>query len=688
MDMLLEGANSNARITTEGRSADYTQYYNHDALDVHTYTRVTYHDVYPGIDWVVYTTEARLPGAPSGMKYDFVLRSGADPANIQLLFKDQTELRLLADGSLLHGNPMGRFTEEKPVSFQNGKEVGTRFVLNGDRLSFALDNYDRSQPLTIDPARIWGTYYGGTGSDFGSSCTVDSSGNVYLAGTTGSTSDIASAGHENTFGGGDYDAFLVKFDAAGVRQWGTYYGGSLLDVGYSCAVDGNGNAYLAGSTNSSNGIAYAGHQNTFGGEWDAFLVKFDASGMRQWSTYYGGMGDDRVGSYCAVDGSGNVYLPGYTYSPDAIASGGHQNTLGGEWDAFLVKFNAAGLRQWGTYYGGSYPDFAYGCVADGSGNVYLSGFTLSSTAIASGGHQNTIGGSSDAFLVKFDASGVRQWGTYYGGPELDSGQACAVDDNGNVYLAGYTSSSTAIASSGQQNTSGGNEDAFLVKFDPDGIRQWGTYYGGTSIDYAWSCAVDSSDNVFLAGNTSSTTAIASGGHQNTYGGGTYDGFLVKFSASGVRQWATYYGGLGYDDAFGTVANTGNVYLAGSTGSSNAIAADGHQGVFGGGVYDAFLVKFEGDGTVGLTTDESDQQTITIWPNPNAGDRFFLQAQGNGLAEVQLFDAMGKLQFSEALMLLAGQSPVEVALGSHLAKGLYMVQMTWEGQSHTAPLLIE
>ena len=107
MDMVLEGANPNASITTEGRSEDYTQYYNHDALDVHSYTRVTYHEIYPGIDWVVYTTE-------KGMKYDFVVRPGADPDQIRMRFEHHEELSVDAEGNLIHGNRMGQFTEEGP----------------------------------------------------------------------------------------------------------------------------------------------------------------------------------------------------------------------------------------------------------------------------------------------------------------------------------------------------------------------------------------------------------------------------------------------------------------------------------------------------------------------------------------------------------------------------------------------
>ena len=683
MDMLLEGANPAARITTEGRSEDYTQYYNHDALDVHTYSRVTYHEAYPGIDWVVYTTA-------KGMKYDFVVRPGADPNVIQLRFKDQEELYVDAEGKLIHGNRMGRFAEERPVSFQNGKEVGTRFVLEGDRLTFALDGYDQSEPLTIDPERIWATYYGATGYDLGNACTVDDNGNVFLAGTCNSNDAIASGGHQIT-SGGDLDAFLVKFDANGVRQWGTYYGGANDDEGLSCAVDSNGNVCLAGNTKSENSISTGGHQNAFGGGfYDAFLVKFNSSGVRQWGTYYGAYDDER-GNACAVDNSGNIYLAGVATSISSIASGGHQNILEGASDAMLVKFNASGVRQWATYYGGAGQDWGRSCAVDAGGNVYMAGITASANAIAMGGHQGTFGGGKDAYLVKFSAQGTRQWATYYGGTDLDEGTSCAVDESGNVYLAGKAKSGNAIASAGHQNTyTGVNYNPFLVKFSASGTRQWGTYYGESFTEQAMSCVADSSGNIYLAGGTYSTADIASNGHQNTFGGPPTDAFLVKFNTSGARQWGTYYGGTGKEDGRScAVDGSGNVYLAGTTYSDDSIAFGGHQNVYGTGNGDAFLVKFEGEsGTNAIISLDDPQPSFSIWPNPNTGDRFYLQAHDSGLTEVQLFNALGKLQHTEQVQFLSGQAPVEVALGSDLAKGLYMVRITVEGRSSVAPLVVE
>ena len=597
MDMVLVGADPNARISTEGRSNDYTQYYNHDALDVRTYTKVTYHEVYPGIDWVVYTTE-------KGMKYDFVVHPGADPDLIRMRFEHYEELSIDADGNLIHGNRMGRFTEEPPVSFQDGEVVPTRFVLEGNSLRFAMEDFDSSRVLTIDPARLWGTYYGGSGLDYGWSCSADASGNVFLAGFTESTNGIASGGHQIVQAGAS-DAFLVKFNSSGTRLWGTYYGGSDFDLAFHCAPDASGNVFLAGTTRSLTGISSGGHQNTYanGGD-DGFLVKFNASGTRLWATYYGGPGNDR-GFHCAVDPFGNVFLSGETNSTTAIAASGHQSTFGGgDDDGFLVKFSPTGTRLWGTYYGGGGLDTGEAGGVDGSGNVYIAGWTTSSTGIASGGHQNTYaGGGGDAYLAKFTPSGSLAWGTYYGSAAYDRGFRCGVETNGNVFLIGETASTTAIASGGHQNTYGGGAaDAFIAKFSTTGTRLWGSYYGGPSNELGYSCVVDANGNSFLAGYTSSTSDIASNGHQNTYGGGTADAYLVKFAPNGTRLWGTYYGGSGVEggphDGFYSnitvqcaVDQIGNVYLSATTNSITGIHSGGHQSTLSGD-FDAFLVKFE------------------------------------------------------------------------------------------------
>ena len=315
----------------------------------------------------------------------------------------------------------------------------------------------------------------------------------------------------------------MKFDSSGSRQWGTYYGGSRDDVGHSCVTDSTGNVYFAGSTNSTMAIASGGHQNTFGGGFptDAFLVKFSGTGARIWSTYYGG-NDIEEGLACAIDNVGNVYLVGNTYSASSIASGGYQNTYAGGFDAFLVKFNSLGVRQWATYYGGNGSEFGNACAVDNHGNVYLAGETSSRSGISFYGFQNTYGGgNADGFLVKFDTAGERLWATYFGGASGDVLRSCNVDRNLNLYLSGYTNSTSGIAMNGFQNNISGGSDAILVKVNGNaGINtlcpnsSYSFSSNTTGLSYQWQVNTgsgfsDLSNNVNYSGTNTPALQLAS-----------------------------------------------------------------------------------------------------------------------------------------------------------------------------------
>ncbi len=672
MDVILEGANQNPKISTEGKSNDYIQYYNHNALDVRSYQKVTYYEVYPNIDWVVYVNKNAGINEPK-VKYDFVVHPGGDPTQIKLKTEWVEELTSNDDGSLTMKNRMGSVTEQRPVSFQAGKDVKTNFVVNNNTISFQLEKFNINTDIVIDPGLLWGTYYGGSADEWGASCATDGNGNAYLAGWTASANNIASGGHQNIFGI-SVDAFLVKFNTNGIRQWATYYGGSSTDVSASCAVDGSGNVYIAGFTNSTSNIASGGHQNTFGGgTYGGFLVKFNTNGVRQWATYYGEFSDIEfkiIGQFCAVDGSGNVYLSGLTNSINNIASGGHQNTFGGgTYDAFLVKFNNNGIRQWATYYGGDGIEGGSSCAVDGNGNVYLSGRTNSINNIASGGHQNTFkGGTYDVFLVKFNNNGIRQWASYYGGEDIESIGYCSVDGSGNVYLSGWTNSINNIAFGGHQNSIGGGNDAFIAKFNNSGILQWATYFGGDSIDRGI-CKVDGSGNAYLTGRTQSKNGISLSGYQNNFGGGDDDAFIAKFNSSGVLQWATYFGGGANE--FGSSCSVdmkGNVYLSGITNSTNNINSGGHQNSFGGGDVDAFLVKFDNTTNSSLSENTSNLHNIQIYPNPSEN---LLNIETNASEEwnAVITDMKGsqinQMQFNKSTQLDI----------SSYAPGVYYIQLT-------------
>lgn len=589
--------NPNSIQITEGQLPGYNNYYlsacPNGALTVKSYKGVIFNKIYNNIDLHYYEKEGQL-------KYDYIV---APHANYKLIQLEITGAKIIKkeNGSLLLKTPLGDIEEGAPLVYQKGRQLKAKWIIKNNILSFDIENYDPNFQLIIDPvARIWGTYYGGSSDERGQGSRTDASGNVYITGHTGSTTNMATTGAQQVTIGGGPDAFLAKFNSSGVRQWGTYYGANNNDYGESCCIDVSGNVYMSGFTNSNNNISTVGaHQTAFGGgTYDALFVKFNSSGLRQWATYYGATGDERGFSICC-DNSGNIYLAGSASSTINIATPGtHQTTYGGGVaDGYVAKFNSSGVRQWGTYYGGSLVEQANECCVDASGNVYLAGFTGSLNNISStGAHQTTLGGNWDAFLVQFNSSGIRQWGTFYGGSAYDTGYSCSTDASGNVYLAGNTGSSNNISTTGahQLNYGGGVSDAFIIQFDGGGTRQWGTYYGGATDDQVLSCACDATGNVYLAGWTKSTNNISSAGaHQFFYGGGTWDAFLARFNSSGSRIWGTYYGGNIEDHAEScSVDPSGDVYLFGWTNSPNNISTPGaHQTTVSPVSYDAFLVKF-------------------------------------------------------------------------------------------------
>lgn len=617
VDLNWENANNNFRTSQDQLAEGSSNYYlqgcpEGGALNVKSYSGITLHNLYNGINLHYYEKNGQL-------KHDYIVAAHTNYKQIQLKVEGAS-VNINKDGSLLLTTPLGQIQEGAPLVYQNGKTLNAKWKVTNNTLSFEIENYNANEELIIDPVtRLWATYYGGSSQDFGSYCATDATGNVYLTGqsSTNTGTIIATSGAHQTVIGGGADAFLVKFNSSGVRQWSTYYGGSGTDNGTSCTSDATGNVYMAGTTNSSAGtvIATAGaHQSTYNSNFDAFLVKFNSNGIRQWGTYYGGSGFD--GGYsCACDATGDVYLSGYAASSTGTiiaTAGAHQTTHGGSArDAFLVKFNSSGVRQWGTYYGGAGMDEGNSCVSDAAGNIYLAGFTESNTGTiiaTAGAHQDTYGGGNyDAYLVKFNPSGIRQWGTYYGGTLEDRGFSCAIDANNNVFLAGWTGSSTGtvIATPGtHQSVFSSNIDAYLVKFNSTGIRQWGTYYGGTGIELGYSCSTDALGNIYLTGITDTNTSTLIATTNQTVYGGSNDAFFAKINSNGIRQWGTYYGGSGNDQGIYCATDAfGNVYLTGSTDSNTGtvIATPvAHQST-NGGVYDAFLVKLTDCAVLNPTT---------------------------------------------------------------------------------------
>jgi len=243
-----------------------------------------------------------------------------------------------------------------------------------------------------------------------------------------------------------------------------------------------------------------------------------------WGNYYGGSGDN-VGQGITSDANNNIYVTGYTTSKTGIATkGAYQASLAGQSDAFVSKFTPSGNLSWTTYYGGSGYDYGYGIATIENYNIIVTGWTESTNGIATAGaYQKSLSGGSghaDAFIAKFDSSGSLKWGTYYGGSNNDYGRAVTVDSYNNIYITGETSSTNGIATSGAyQSSFAGDEDAFVAKFSSSGSLSWGTYYGGAKDDWGLGITHDAADNIYITGYTLSKKGIATSGAYQTKNAG-------------------------------------------------------------------------------------------------------------------------------------------------------------------------
>ncbi|MFI5221500.1 MAG: PKD domain-containing protein [Bacteroidia bacterium] len=307
------------------------------------------------------------------------------------------------------------------------------------------------------------------------------------------------------------------------------------------------------------------------------------------------------GAGIATDASGNIFVTGQTNSSSGIATSGAYLTSGtAGYTVFIVKFDSTGTRKWGTYY---YGNWGSAIATDANGNVCVTG---------------TNGG--DVFIVKFNSTGSHQWSANYGGSGNEGGYGIATDANGNICITGWTSSTTGIATSGAYQTAygGGTYDAFIAKFDAYGTLLWATYYGGAGIDWGYGIAIDAGGNVYATGYTSSITTIATSGAYQVACGGAYDAFIVKFDSYSNRQWATYYGGTGNEQGFAIASDPGgNICIIGVTSSTSGIVSGGtYQSAYSGGTYDVFIVKFNTSGTrkwatyYGGTGEEEGQGIVT------------------------------------------------------------------------------
>jgi len=323
------------------------------------------------------------------------------------------------------------------------------------------DRWDDGCEKRVDTKHLWSQRFGGSNNDYGSSVSVDSSGNVYITGYFNSTTiDFGGGAITNA---GLTDIFLGKFDNNGNHLWSKRFGGSSSDVGNSVSVDSSGNVYITGNFESST-IDFGGGELKNAGNADIFLARFDSNRNHLWSKRFGGRSDDG-GHSVSVDSLGNVYITGgFRSSTIDFGRGELKNAIAGFADIFLAKFDSNGNHLWSKRFGGSDWDYGSSVSVDSSGNVYITGDFLSST-IDFGGGALTNAGHSDIYLAKFDSNGNHLWSKRFGGSGGDYGQSVSVDSSGNVYGAGYFQGSN-IDFGGCPLSSAGRDDIYLIKYAP------------------------------------------------------------------------------------------------------------------------------------------------------------------------------------------------------------------------------
>ncbi len=524
------------------------------------YRAIRYRGLYPGVDLIFRVTGEHI-------EYDFELDPHADPALIRMDY-GRIRPKLTESGDIA----AGPVVQKRPTVYQMDQgvriPVDCRYLVTANgQVALALGHYDPGRPLTIDPVLAFSSSFGGQGYD-AAYAMVRTASAIYIAGETDSVS-LASWGRRPS-----RDVFVAKIDLTGTTLlYATYMGGSFNDVARGLVVDSSGNAYVAGSSNSSDFPTTAGVlQSTNKGMEDAFIVKLDAAGSRQWATLYGSSGYDTAFGI-AVDSSGNSYIAGQTSAAIPTTASAPQRSFKGGTDCFIAKINSSATSFfYATLFGGSGLDACRGIAVDSSGNAYVTGLTYSSDFPVTTPYQLSLKGNADAFVAKLDSGGMVAYSTYLGGDQFDEGAAIAVDASGAAYVTGDTVSVNFPVSPGSaQTTLRGGYDAFVTKVNPAGnTLAWSTLLGGSGADASVAIAVDDAGRAIIGGFTTSLDLPLKEAVQTTLAGGT-DGFAAvvdKYGSSFLL--CTYLGGTN-DDRIYAVAASGSdnvVSIAGTSQSSD------------------------------------------------------------------------------------------------------------------------
>jgi hypothetical protein len=592
-------------------------------FNVATFSGVEFQDVYPGVS-------LKYGGAAGHLEYDFAIAPGVDPECIRIAIAGATNLAIDSFGDLVIETAGGSLAQKAPVIYQivDGARrivAGGYTMRDSHTVGFAIGAYDRDLPLVIDPLLSYASYLGGSLIDFGSAIAVDSSGDAIVTGYTDSA-DFPIAGNafqptlfENA--GGADDAFISKINPDGSALiYSTYAGGSNEDEGTAVAVDGAGNAYVAGYTMSSDyPVTVGALQTNFSGSKSAFVTALDQNGGLIYSTFLNGSATSSAAGI-AADAAGNAFVSGTTTSPDfPVTAGAYQTSFipsnGHASAAFVAKLNPIGTAlEYSTFLGPPNYIAARAIALDDADDAYIAGTTYAGGSV--GAATCPANDSDCGFVARLDSAGANlDFSTLLNLPSSqDFGytepHAIAVDGAGGAHVVGNFGVS-------------GEHFGFLENLDSAGTTSNLVNYSNALSPNG--IALGSSGNIFVAGTVFGNNLATTPGAFQSAAADSVNAFLNEYDPGGIATlYSTYLGGSDQDEAFGVAVDpAGNAYVTGYTQSSDfpvtpaALQSSHGGGIAHAGTLDAFVARIVPSPALAPTPSSTATSTPTATETPVA-----------------------------------------------------------------------
>ncbi|MFW9929221.1 MAG: SBBP repeat-containing protein, partial [Candidatus Thorarchaeota archaeon] len=610
------GSNPDSKIHGMGKEQGTTNYFlgadeKNWTTGVPNYSKVLCEDIYTGINLVYY-------GNKHSLEFDFIVAPGIDPGSIKLGFEGTNEISIDTKGNLILKADGGDVKLKSPIMYQEHNNIRNiidgKFKLDDESIvSFKIDDYDTGIPLIIDPILVYSTYLGGSSSSTSSGITLDSQGNIYIAGSTRSLDFPTTNPFQPNLANDTLltDVFITKFDPTGQNLiYSTYLGGSLNDVAGAIGVDAEGYVVVTGQTFSKNFPVRSAVQSSIAdssNDGDVFVIRINPMGNDiVYSTYLGSWDkDESKDLYVSADG--NAYVTGRTfgrYLDDEyktifpLTSGAYKTTFGflEDWVYFVSALNYQGNFIYSTLI----PKTNYvesQISVDATGKAYL----------MRSGPNNTCDYKWVPNIIILNSTGSSI---------VDSISFCdegygfdlALDSKNNIYIIGAAwSNDMPTTANAFQSAFSGGQDVFLQKINSTGTSVlYSSFLGGSKDDWPQAISVPAEDKVFILGTTYSLDFPIKDAFESKFLGQYYGMFLSHFdlSKSGSESlvFSTFFGGKGTELPSGlTTDKQGNAYISGWTMSPDFPVKEAYQSTLN-GVADAFICKI-GSGFVNLIYDK-------------------------------------------------------------------------------------